>query len=404
MLTERRRGSKIDFALVLFLVIQVMGLGYLGLTPFSFSPRNRVEPLTNPPGIQFNALGIATSRESVRSEEQFPDDSLSIHLMIEPDDEPRGGLGTILSIEDERRGAQLIVAQWKSWLVVRVNDPTSANLGYWEIDAADFQVGDTHLVSITSGPTSGTTIYVDGVASGDTRRRTIIRSDERFDGRLLLGCLGNGSAGWRGKLFGLAITNSVLNSDEIAAQYEEVRDASFKSLHRGQDRDFVAFYDFVNTDFVNTDFANTDFANNQPQLDGLLHTVPNRVAGSRFGDIEIPETFAPLRPSVFNVPRLRDMKADWFLRDLIRNITGFFPFGFTAAVILIRRSKVQGYATVFQVAILGGLLSLVIETVQIALPMRNSSLSDLSLNIIGAAIGAVIAFGFWPSSSENETT
>ncbi|MBW2292470.1 MAG: VanZ family protein [Deltaproteobacteria bacterium] len=377
MPSEHSRGSKIDLALVLFLVAQVAGLVYLGLAPFSFSPPNRVKSLDDPPGLQFSALGIATSQGTVRGAEQFPGDSLSIHFMIEPDDEPRSGLGTILSIEGKGRTAPLIVAQWKSWLVVRVRDPARRNLGYWEINAAGFRVGERHFVTITSGPKSGTAIYIDGVATGDTRGRAIIRREEGFDGRLLLGCLGNGSAGWRGKLFGLAITSTVVDPGEIAAQYDRVRSDGFKALR--EDRDIIALYDFTS---------------HEPKREELLYSVPNRVADSALGDLEIPAVFAPVRPEAFGVPKLRDMMADWFLRDLLRNIAGFFPFGLIAALILIRRRSGQGYVIALQVAFLGAILSLGIEAVQIALPMRNSSLSDLSLNVIGAAIGAVIALAF----------
>ena len=146
-----------------------------------------------------------------------------------------------------------------------------------------------------------------------------------------------------------------------------------------------------------------DFASWEPGGDGLHHSVANRVANSALGDLEIPAVFAPLRPEVFGVPKLRDMKADWFLRDLLRNIAGFFPFGFAAALILIRRSRIQGNLITLQVALLGAVLSLGIETVQIALPMRTSSLSDLALNLIGAAIGALVALGFRRTPLGDET-
>lgn len=377
MPTERRRGSKIDLALAVVMIVQVAVLIYLGLEPFSFSPPNRVEPLSDPPGLRFSAHGIATTPESAGGEELFPDGSLSIHFMIEPDEEPRRGLGTIFSIEDQSSVAPLIIAQWKNWLVVRVRDTVHSRLGYWEIDAAGFQAGRTRLVTITSGPRTGTVIYVDGVASGSARPRVILGDEDPPYGRLLLGCLSNGSAGWRGNLYGLAISRTVLSPDAIAAQHDRVRSKGFGELRKGDD--FVAFY---------------DFASLEPQRKGLLHTARNLVAGSGFGDLEIPETFAPLRPAVFGVPRLRDMKADWFLRDLLRNIAGFFPFGFIATLMLARKSDAPGYAIALQAVLLGAILSVGIESVQIAMPMRSSSLSDLSLNVIGSGIGAVFALAF----------
>lgn len=222
-----------------------------------------------------------------------------------------------------------------------MRNPGRANLGHWKIDAAGFHVGEAHFVTITSGPAQGTAIYVDGVATGDTRRRTIIRGEEPFDGRLLLGCLGNGSAGWRGSLSGLAIASTVLDPTEIAAQYDLVRAGSFSALR--DSRDLIALY---------------DFASLRPERDGLRHSVVNRVAGSALGDLEIPVIFAPLHPETFGLPRLRDMKADWFLRDLLRNIAGFVPLGFVAALVLIRRRNTHGYVITLQVALLGAVLSL----------------------------------------------
>ncbi len=381
--TERLRNSVVDKSLLLLLAVHVAGLAYVGLTPFSFSPPNRVQPLTDRPGLAFDATGLATSRGEFRGSEQFPDRTLSIHLRIEPDDEPHTGLGTILSVEDNDTLPPLIVAQWKSWLVVRARDPDRTGRGYWEIDAAGFRVGETRFVTITSGPTRGTTIYVDGVATGDTRRRAIIGDDEPFDGRLLLGCLGNGSAGWRGKLSGLAITSAVLDPAEVAAQHALVHTRGFAALR--DTRELVALYDFTNSH---------EFRDLETEPSELLHSVPNRVANSDLGRIEIPTAFAPLRPGVLALPRLRDMKADWFLRDLLRNVAGFIPLGFLFCVIRLRGGAGSGRSVILQTMLLSAVLSLGIESVQITLPMRTSSLSDLSLNIVGAAIGAAMGLGF----------
>jgi VanZ family protein len=374
--TSGLRGSPFDLALILVLGVYVAGLVFVGLTPFSFSPPNRVEAQKRPPSLQFDTTGIATSRAAIRGSDTFPDRTLSIHLRIEPDDEPRTGLGTILSIAGNDRLSPLIVAQWKTWLVVRVRDSERANLGYWELDAAGFHKGETHFVTITSGPKEGTTIYVDGVTTGDTRRHSIIGPDEPFEGRLLLGCLSDGSAGWRGKLSGLAIANVVLGPEEIAAQHEAVRESDFAAL--GSAREWVALFDF------------TDPSSGTEEQ---LYSIVNLVTNSPLGEIEVPRSFAPLRPAAFGIPRLQDLKANWFLKDLLRNIAGFMPLGFIMCLILMRNRNAHGYLITIQIALVGALLSLGIEAVQIVLPMRSSSLSDLYLNVIGAWFGSVIGLG-----------
>ena len=374
---QRQRRTPIDVILGILLALQVAGLTYAGLSPFSFSPQNQVEALEARHGLGFDNVSIATSAGELSNADDFPQGALTIHLMIRPDQDSAAGLGTILTIEDGSRVSPLIIGQWKSWLVIRVRDTKRAARGYWEMDAAGLPAGETHLVTITSGPKRGTAIYIDGIATGDTRTRTLIRGDRPLDGKLLLGCLGNGSAGWRGELLGLAILGNSLGEFEVADHYARVVEGDFASL--GAAGDFVALYDFEQIGGENEE---------------LIHTVDNLIANSAVGRLEVPRIFTPLRPEVFGIPPLRDMKADWFLKDLLRNIAGFIPLGFVAGLILIRNRNARGYVITFQVALVGALLSVGIETIQIALPMRSSSLSDVTLNVIGTMTGAVIALAF----------
>ncbi|MCP3987148.1 MAG: hypothetical protein GY723_22405 [bacterium] len=374
---EYRRRTKLDLGLSLLLIIQIAVIVYLGLAPFSISPPNQVAPASGKRGLEFDGFGIAVSEGSIRGRDQFADERLSLHILIEPADEPRTGLGTILSITAEDATAPLVVAQWKTWLVVRVRDPEHRSLGFWEIGAPDFPRSARRFVSITSGPDLGTAIYVDGKATGDTRHRSIVRNDRGFEGQLLLGSPGNGSAGWRGVLSGLAIANTVLTPEEIAAHYTRVEALGFAALEDLPN--LVSLYDFGDL---------------PPAGDGLLYSLRDRVERSPLSRLLVPEYFTPPHPEVFSVPRLRDMKADWFLNDLLRNVVGFIPLGFVASLLWIRGGNRRGHVITFQAAILGGLLSLGVESVQIALPMRVSSLSDLTLNVVGAMLGAIVALAF----------
>jgi len=374
---ERPRRIWLDLGLAGLLIVQVIVLVYLGLTPFQFFLRNQVAAQPEEGGIEFDAVGLATSEGSIDGRAHFANETISIHLMIEPSDEPRTGLGTIVSIDSATGPAPVIIAQWKKWLVVRVWDPAHRSLGYWEIDAAGFSKYVRRFVTITSGPLEGTAIYVDGIATGDTRQRSIIRNERGFEGRLLLGCLGNGSAGWRGTLSGLAIINERLTAEQVTWQHEQVQRAGFSALQ--EVRNLYALYDFSKL---------------TQESGESLYSLSNAVSTSALGRLQFPQVFSPLRPEVFGIPQLRDMKADWFLDDMLRNIAGFTPFGFLASLLLIRSRNQPSYVITAQVALLGALLSLGIESIQIALPMRRSSLSDLSLNVIGSIIGALTAIAF----------
>jgi len=80
-----------------------------------------------------------------------------------------------------------------------------------------------------------------------------------------------------------------------------------------------------------------------------------------------------------------DDRANWYRDlDVYVNFLGFLPFG--ALVVLISRGRLG----VLKIMMYGGLLSLSIESLQILIPVRNPSLSDLLLNTSGAGVGAYL--------------
>jgi len=377
----------IDSILALGLIGLIFGLGYAGLTPFSFSPVNRVRSLDPLDGIAFDGGGIAYSRAGLRRTQREVPGSISIHLMIRPETEPHTGLGTILSFHDEKSMPPVMVAQWKRRLVVRVRDQDQESLGYWELDAADIPQGEQHLITITSGSEHGTSIYIDGVATGDKRSRLLIPKRSEFSGKLLLGCLADGSACWRGELSGLAFVNRSLSPEEVSIHYQAILEDGFSSI--------------ADTESIEALYAFSEVA-----LGATADTrgVPNLVQDSALEALFIPRAFAPPAPKVLHLPQLRDMKADWFLRDLTRNIAGFMPLGFLAGGLLYRRSRMRIALIISSAALLGAALSLSIEVMQIFLPMRASSLSDLYLNVIGAALGAALVAWILESRSDPTTS
>lgn len=74
--------------------------------------------------------------------------------------------------------------------------------------------------------------------------------------------------------------------------------------------------------------------------------------------------------------------------DLVLNVLGFVPLGLVLAPALPR--KLGWLATVLIATLLGGLLSLSVETLQNFLPTRISSNVDLGCNTLGSLMGAVL--------------
>jgi VanZ family protein len=81
----------------------------------------------------------------------------------------------------------------------------------------------------------------------------------------------------------------------------------------------------------------------------------------------------------------------WTAFDVVSNVLGYMPLGFFLAVSALRTGRRRG--AVSAAVLLAAVLSLCMETLQIYLPARVPSNLDLVLNILGAALGALSAWG-----------
>src|SRR5690606_2292372 len=73
--------------------------------------------------------------------------------------------------------------------------------------------------------------------------------------------------------------------------------------------------------------------------------------------------------------------------DVALNFAGFLPFGVAFALVL-RTRRGGGFKVLIVTTLAGCGLSLFIELGQAWIPSRDSSLRDLVLNTVGAAVGA----------------
>jgi VanZ family protein len=80
----------------------------------------------------------------------------------------------------------------------------------------------------------------------------------------------------------------------------------------------------------------------------------------------------------------------WTRFDVVANGLGYGPLGFLLALSVLR-TRPHGPAVVVA-TLAGGLLSLVMESLQTYLPVRVASNLDLALNLTGAWLGALMAF------------
>ncbi len=74
------------------------------------------------------------------------------------------------------------------------------------------------------------------------------------------------------------------------------------------------------------------------------------------------------------------------------NLMLFAPYGALAACLGRALWPGRAVRTVVMVTVVGGVLSLMAETAQVWLPLRDSSLADLAANVLGGAVGSVVGW------------
>jgi VanZ family protein len=166
---------------------------------------------------------------------------------------------------------------------------------------------------------------------------------------------------WQGELYGLAIYRRALATEEVALSHRSwIASKRPAELAAGGPKALYLFDE------------------------GKGDLVRDHAAGV---ELYIPARYVIAHPTFLGAP-WRSYDGDWNdVQDVVINIAGFAPFGFTFCA-LVSLSSTRWSSTV---AVFAGLLvSLTIEVTQAYMPTRNSDLSDVITNTIGTCLGVFV--------------
>ena len=361
---------------VLLLILVIIVTLLFGLWPLNFFSENQVRWIAQQDGIQFYKQGLSTRRASggviysdspvdvrTRSHIFVP---TTIEIYIEPHERRGGGLAHIFSFHNGYPRSSLVIGQWKTELVIRSRDnQNDARDTYREIDLNDGLItNEKKLFTITSGP-ERTEIYVNGEPAKSYDIQSLIGVGH-FSGYLNLGNSSIGHNAWVGNLYGLALYDTLLTSEQIRQHYELWSERSVDKAAAIEPEPMILYTFAERTgDLVHNQMGNTNH-------------------------LTIPSTFKALRREVV-VQFWRDMYwDDGTVKDILVNILGFIPFALCMLIFLIENRHMSPRRAAFLTILAGATLSLIIETVQMALPTRTPSLLDVLCNTAGAAMGILL--------------
>ena len=351
----------------------------VGLWPFRFWPENKVEWLKDKNGIRFHKPGIIYSPEPLKVSAQNPlhNGEITIDIWLQPETEPAHGIAHILTFFDSTRSENLILAQWKSWLIIRSKNINSPNRKkYKEVGVANaLQKGKGRFITITSGK-GGTSIYLDGSLAKVYPNYRLSVENQRTLGNLILGNSSTGKNSWKGNIKGLAIYNNFLKPSQVSHNYTTWQETGSPLL--SEDDGIIALYLF------NDENGNS---------------VRDR--SHRQNELIIPPTFTVLQKKILESPSADFKLSLSYFADLVVNITGFIPFGIFFTLYLSQVKNSSNYRTYLFTVLMGMAISLTIEILQAYIPTRSSSSTDLIANTLGTAMGVVI---FLLNSSPRKNT
>jgi hypothetical protein len=216
------------------------------------------------------------------------------------------------------------------------------------------RVNQPILITMTSG--RHTSIYIDGHLKKTDAFR-FLRSN--FMGEMVLGTSPFFDQGWVGQVRGLALFDRELAADEVALRYRSWTNG------RAEASGASRFYRF-----------------DEHQGDIVHDAVTPGI------DLQIPPRYTVLHSALLESP-WGGFNSDWgYWKDVLVNIGGFIPFGFLFGVYL---SSVRPVGRpILKTILLGATVTLLIEITQAWLPTRDSSMTDVLMNISGTGVGALL--------------
>jgi glycopeptide antibiotics resistance protein len=329
------------------------------LWPFDFFPPNRVSWLPDANGIRFDSSGVVVSDSTLATVGTESRNSCSLEILLRP--ASIRSVHTILSFYIPNNPRQFLVRQWTDGLLVSrafVDAESKVKTAKLDVDHF-FQQGQLVLLTITSGP-NGTVVYKDGRREQAFSRFTILQTD--LSGQIVMGTSAVDYQPWQGEVRGLATYSQELKPIEVLRHYN-----NWISGRAG----------IAEMDRVTALFAFTE---------GRSREIHNAVVSGP--DLKVPKMFEVPYKTFLNSP-MNDFEATWsYVAHLFENIAGFVPLGFIVCGYL---TGAKGRRAILNTIIMAGALSFAIEVLQAYMPERESDITDIITNTIGASIGAMLA-------------
>jgi hypothetical protein len=345
---------------ILFIIL------FFGLNPKDFTFSNNVLRIDSEAGIRFNKYGIAYTDPlpAFAQRDYFNQNGFSLEIALKPASYKQDSFNLILAIHNGKDNEQLIMGQWRSYIIVMNGDDYAhkSNSRRVAINLAD-PSSPRCFIAITSAE-KDTHAYVNGQLI-QTEKDLLLRIPTGDKVRLILGNSIYGKHSWKGDIYGLALYRHFFTDDDILRHFVVWSD----DRHLTLDREYnpLMIYHF----------------------NGRNATVAFDQSGGNH-DLEIPSRMQILEKVVLSWKWNQSILKKNVIQDMVINFLGFIPLGFFLTMMFCMfGGGIERHHLVMTIG-LCFLISLIIEIAQAWMPSRSSQVQDLILNVFGAFMGVQI--------------
>jgi exosortase len=336
---------------LIYIFCYVLIIFFVGLVPFNFFQTNKasVNEISGlhlaPPSTVYTEI----PPEKLSNVEKF---SIIIDLSSYLKDWS-SGYTRILSYSLNNDKMNFMVGQWSESLIFRINADNSPKTVQFETEWFFNKYQNALIAIVYDGKTL--TSYRNGqkVKEKQVGQLTFKKWNKSYP--LIIGSEADGKNSWQGYIYSMFIFDRALTVEEIQKGWPNINKAPP-----------LIGYNFK----------------------GSNGKIIRDVGEGKAANLEIPYFFKPYKRTVL------DFGCQWMFQnthnyvDLWIDIIGFMPLGFLLAAYLTKK-RFSYFSIISQAVLIGASTSLSIELLQVLLPTRASSLSDVICNSIGTLLGAI---------------
>lgn len=336
-----------------------------GLDPRDYRFRNEVEWRTDPHGLRFGKYGRVHSSDWIpeNTVESLNQNGFSVEIASAATPDVPRSFGEIASFHSGSDRSQLIFGQWHESLIAMNGDDYSHRRREPRATADRSKLPQgLAFWSVTTGP-QGTRVYLNGNLVESQARLRLQIPAQPHPTRLIIGNSARANGSWPGTIQGFALHPGVLSRSQVSNHF---------ALWKSQG----SLANATNTSPVLLYLFNEDSG----------RRVPDH--GSAGVHLVIPDRLVSLEPRVLtSMPAAKDLNRG-LVQDILLNIFGFCPFGFTLARWIGVRVP-RHLPRILWVVLASAAVSFLIEFTQAWMPSRDSSLLDFLLNVLGGFLGVL---------------